>query len=254
MTTPPPPFSEPPGSPFGPSFPAPPAVLPAPFGTPDSPRLRVQGEAAVHTGPELATLTVIVTARGRDRRATLDELTRRNDAVLDLVRARGDALDRLDTGSFTVAPEMSERRTEKIRAHQGTVRIQATLTDFDALGELATLLADLGHIRVQGPWWTLRPDSPAHRRAREEAVRCALRRAREYAAALGAELTALLELSDTGAEPGPPVPFRGAALAGGFRSFAAGSDEDAPPLRLEPERQTVFAQVTAHFTMTRPEL
>lgn len=223
-------------------------------GTADEPRLRVHGEATVEVEPELVTLAITVTARGRDRRATLDELTRRNSAALDLLKAHSDTLDKLDTGSFTVTPELSDRRAEKVRAYRGSVRIHATLTDFAALGELTTRLADLDLTRVQGPWWSLRPDSPAHRRAREEAVHSAVRRAREYAHALGAELRALLELSDTGTESGPPIPFHGAALTAGVRSFTADSAEYAPPLELEPERQTVFAQVTAHFTMTRPEL
>jgi hypothetical protein len=32
------------------------------------------------------------------------------------------------------------------------------------------------------------------------------------------------------------------------------AQDTAPAIDLEPERQTVYAQVTAHFTMTAPDL
>ena len=60
-------------------------------------------------------------------------------------------------------------------------------------------LADQDQVEVAGPWWSLRPDSPAHREARHAAIADALLRAREYAEALGARVTALLELADAGA-------------------------------------------------------
>lgn len=65
-------------------------------------------------------------------------------------------------------------------------------------------------------WWSLRPDSPAHARARRQVVQEALKRAREYADALGSHLTALLEIADLGAEnaaPSHPCPAHPAAPA-----------------------------------------
>ncbi|WP_189130055.1 SIMPL domain-containing protein [Wenjunlia tyrosinilytica] len=241
-----------------------PPILPSPFGgaptrgaclgTPDEPRVTVVGEALLEVQPELATIGITVRARGKDRRGVLDELTRRNAAVLDLLKSHSEALDKLDTGAFTISPRLDDKRGEKIRGYQGAVRIRATLTDFTALGELATRLADLDLTEVDGPWWSLRHDSPVHREARQKAVGEAVQRAREYAGALGAELTALVELCDTAADREPPRPYRMAAAAAA-RSFDTAA-EDLPPagLDLEPELQCVRAQVTALFTITRPEL
>ncbi|GAB2608458.1 hypothetical protein GCM10027168_46850 [Streptomyces capparidis] len=247
---PPPPLPEPPGRPRVPPLPMPP-ILPTPFGTADEPRLTVRGEAVVEAEPELATVRVTVGARGRDRRATLDELGRRNNAVLDLLQRHTEAVERLDTSAFTVTPELADRRGEKVRAHRGRVLIRVTLTDFAALGELATRIADLDLTRVDGPWWSLRHDSPVHREARRRAVHEAVQRAREYAEALGAELRALLELADT--DTAPAGRGGGPELAAFAHRSAAGAEETVP-LRLEPEIQTVSAQVTAQFTITRPDL
>ncbi|MEU6066523.1 SIMPL domain-containing protein [Streptomyces sp. NPDC047082] len=226
----------------------------APYGTADAPRIAVRGEAHLEVDPEIARIGVTVNARGRDRRSALDDLTRRNAAVLDLVKSYGEAVERLETGFFSITPELSAHgRSERVRTYHGRVHVTAELSDFTALGELTTRLADLELTRVDGPWWTLRPDSPVHRQARQQAVREAVQRAREYAEALGTTLAALVELADIGAEKAEPYapqpPGRARSMA-----FAAAAEDAAAPLDLEPQRQHVYAQVNARFTMAPPRL
>ncbi|NJP49543.1 SIMPL domain-containing protein [Streptomyces sp. SBST2-5] len=222
-----------------------------PYGTPETPHLTVRGEADLDVAPETAGIGITLTARGRDRRGVLDDLTRRNAEVLELVKSYGEAVEHLETGSLTVAPELTRHgRGERVRTYHGTVRLTADLGDFAALGELVTRLFDLELTRVDGPWWALRPGSPAHTEARRRAVHDAVRRARAYAEALGTSLAALIELSDTGAElPRPP-----AFAARGMEPAAFAGEAAPPPLDLEPQRQHLHAEVTARFTMRPPEL
>ncbi|MFJ5226008.1 SIMPL domain-containing protein [Streptomyces sp. NPDC088400] len=227
----------------------------APYGTPDTPRVAVRGEARLVVDPEIARIGIAISARGTDRRTALDDLTRRNAEVLALIKTYGDSVEKLETGSFSISPELTRHgRGERVRAYHGSVHLNAELADFTALGELTTRLADLDLTHVTGPWWALRPDSPAHGDARRQAVREAVQRAREYAGALGAHLAALVELADLGAESsaGYGMP----AAPGGLRGMSYGSAEatEAPALDLEPQRQTVYAQVNARFTMTPPDL
>jgi uncharacterized protein YggE len=226
-----------------------------PYGTPEAPRIAVRGEARLEVDPEIARIGITVSARGTDRRDALADLTRRNATALDLVKTYGEAVERLETGAFSISPELTKHgRGERIRAYHGRVHITAELTDFTALGELTTRLADLDLTRVDGPWWALRPDSPSHRQARQQAVREAVQRAREYAEALGTTLAALVELADIGAEntapPYPAAPGRAMRSA----SYAGAASDEAAPLDLEPQRQRVYAQVNARFTMAPPEL
>ncbi|MFE5916075.1 SIMPL domain-containing protein [Streptomyces sp. NPDC056468] len=226
-----------------------------PYGTPEAPRIAVRGEAHLEVDPEIARIGVTVASRGKDRRAALDDLTRRNAGVLDLIKTYGDAVERLETGAFSISPELKDKgRGERIHAYHGRVHITAELTDFTALGELTTRLADLELTRVDGPWWALRPDSPAHREARQQAVREAVQRAREYAEALGTSLAALVELADIGAENAPPAYPQ--TRGGRMRSMAYAAEEEsaAAPLDLEPQRQHVHAEVNARFTMAPPHL
>ncbi|MFG2994712.1 SIMPL domain-containing protein [Streptomyces sp. NPDC048257] len=224
-----------------------------PYGTPEVPRVAVRGEARIEVDPEIARIGITVSARGTDRRTALEDLTRRNNTVLDLIKSYGDPVEKLETGAFSITPELTRHgRAERIRAYHGRVHITAELSDFTTLGELTTRLADLELTQVDGPWWALRPTSPAHGQARRQAVLEAVQRAREYAEALGADLAALVELADLGAENAAPF----AAAGTGMRTMAFSATEDAgpPPLDLEPQRQTVHAQVNARFTMTPPQL
>lgn len=224
---------------------------PVPFGTVETPHVAVRGWAALQCDPEIARFTVTVSVRGSDRRAALEDLTRRNTQALELVRGYGEAIERLETGSFTVRPELSDRgRGERVRAYTGGVRTTVVCADFTVLGELLARLADLELASVAGPWWELRPQSPAHAEARRQAVREAVTRAREYASALGADLGHLLELTDPGAEGG----VYGAPVPGGTtRAFGGGGQQPAA-IDVEPQQQTVSAQVNARFTMTPPRL
>ncbi|MCX5370635.1 SIMPL domain-containing protein [Streptomyces sp. NBC_00015] len=226
-----------------------------PYGTPDTPLLTVRGEAELEVDPEIARIGITLTARGRDRRTTLDDLTRRNTTALDLLKSYGDAVENLSTGAVSLTPELAPRgRGERVRAYHGTIHLTAELTDFTALGELTTRLADLDLTRIDGPTWELRPTSPVHRQARQQAVREAVQRATEYAEALGTTVAALLELADTGTAGGRPrAAFDRRAVR--FSMAAADADTTAPePLDLEPQRIQVRAEISAQFTMNPPSL
>jgi uncharacterized protein len=100
-------------------------------------------------------------------------------------------------------------------------------------------------VDVAGPTWRLRTDSAAFERARLAAVRDAVHRARQYAAAFGAELTALLEVSDVGLAGGFQV-------AGAMPAMARFESSDIQ-LDLTPARQEVHGAVEVRFAMSDPD-
>ncbi|MFJ6217272.1 SIMPL domain-containing protein [Streptomyces sp. NPDC092296] len=232
-------------------------MAPVPASEPSSPPppvVAVRGEAALEVDPELARLLVTVSARDKDRRRTLTRLTERLDAVRRQVAGYGDAVERAETGSLWVQPEYqdSRRAGERISGYRGSAELRITVAEFSVLGDLLLGVADQELTTVAGPWWELRPDSPAHRRAREQAVHAALERARQYATALGATLTGLLELADQGlsttTHPHPgPLPAPGAALRSGTPT-----PTPYPHLDLEPVKQHLHATVEARWTISPP--
>ncbi|MDG4804833.1 SIMPL domain-containing protein [Micromonospora sp. WMMD980] len=210
----------------------------------DAPVVAVRGEAYREVAPELARFTVTAVARDRDRQATLTRLAERAAAVRALLDAAEPAVERRETGQVNVWP-VTKRSGERVVAWQGSVSTTVTVTDFTSLGELMLRLAEHEQVEVAGPVWSLRPDSPAYREARHAAIADALARAREYAEALGARVTALRELADTGLTAVPPM------LA---KAAYARSGESVPELELDPAPQSVQAAVEARFTISEPVL
>lgn len=213
----------------------------------DGPVVTVRGEAYREVPPELARFTVTATARDRDRETVLTRLAERAAAVRVLLDAVEPAVARRETGDLRVWPQ-TRRSGERVVAWHGSATTTVTVTDFTALGELMLRLAEQDQVEVAGPWWALRPDSPAYREARHAAIAEALTRAREYAEALGARVTALLELADIGpgggAQPGlAPVAYR-----------AGAEPASTPELELDPRPQMVGAAVEARFAITAPVL
>jgi uncharacterized protein len=220
-----------------------------PASAPETATVIVRGEATVEASPEIVVFAVNVQARARDRREALANLSRRNDEFLALLKTFGEAIEKTETGSLSVYPELRRGRDEKVRWYRGAVRIRLTVADLSMAGDLAGRIADLELCALDGPWWQLRPDSPVYREARIRAARAAVTRATEYAEAVGGTLTGLIELADTGLTAPRSMPVFG------VRQLAAPepSPEDGPAvIDLEPETQVVQASVEARFAMTQP--
>jgi len=218
--------------------------------------ISVRGEALLTVEPELVDLTVVVSAQAKDRREAFERLVKRNDEVLELLRSYGDSVEKVESSGVAVHPEVRKGgREEKVRAYRGVVRVEVSIADFAALGEIVSRVADLEAAHLEGPRWRLRRTSPVYRKARTRAVGEALTRAQDYAEALGARITGLIELADSGlmqteVHRATHAMFqpRAAAGGGGFGS----SSPEAPVLDLEPASQEVRASVEARFSATQP--
>jgi uncharacterized protein len=217
------------------------------------PLLSVRGEATMEVPPEIADLAVAIVARDPRRERVVERLAARNEECLALLRTYGDAVQSIATSGLAVYPELRPGgRREQVRAYRGSVRLDVTIADLGVLGELVGRLADGDMTTLAGPWWKLRHDSPVHRRVRQDAARDAIARAREYAEAVGARLTGLVELADEGltAAAAPRARFDATPMAAGP---AYGAVAESATIDLEPQVQSVHARVEARFTISPPE-
>jgi uncharacterized protein YggE len=215
----------------------------------DAPIVCVRGECVLEVDPEIATFAVTVSARDRSRQETLNRLTARVDAVRALLDGYADAIERRETAGVYVRPE-TKRSGEKVSGYHGSVTTTVTVTDFPSAGEIMLRLADQDQTTVGGPWWALRPGSPVHREARRAAIADALARAGEYAEALGAQVTKLVEIADSGLSTNNVMMTRGMSTPLAFG--AAGGGPETAQLDLEPQRQQVRANVEARFLISEP--
>jgi uncharacterized protein YggE len=206
------------------------------------PQVLVRGEALLQVETELADVGVTVRVRARDRETALERCLAAQERVTAAATAAGDAVESIETTAVSVYLEVRDRRAPGEPV--ASVQTRLTVARLDAVGDLVVALGRLDDVELSGPTWRLRPDSPAVERARLDAVRDAVHRARQYAAAFGAELTALLEVRDAGLG-GPRVAAPMAAMAR-FESSELHLD-------LTPPRQEVHGAVEVRFAMSEPD-
>jgi uncharacterized protein len=220
------------------------------------PMLAVQGEAVLEVDPEIARIEVSVAAVDSDRARTLQLLNDRAVAVDKVLASFPDVIEKNETSGVRVSPQLAGRAMrDRVSGYHGAVHHAITVTGFDRLGELMAQLADLDQTEVGGPWWELRPGSPLYGRVRVAAVKDAVRRARDYAAALGSDLTSLVELADARLLSDSRGQAGALAVASArlpHRVRAAAPEEFS--FDLVPAKQVVRATVEARFTIADPDL
>lgn len=206
----------------------------------EAPVVTVRGEARLEVRPDLATLSVTVHSSGSAAETVRDALARASTRIRALLEERSAALAGFSTSSLHAAPVFGRGGT-KITGYRGNVSTSVQVTDFDALSDLVLTLTALPDSQIDGPWWSLRPEHPAHRDVRLAAIGDARRRAEDYAAAVGCTVAGLLEISDLdGGFGGSPMRMA--------RSFAMDA-EASSSFDFEPALQTVTGQVTVRYAL-----
>jgi uncharacterized protein YggE len=222
----------------------------------EQPLIAVRGEIVLEVEPEIARLEVSTVARDAGRARAMQLLDDRNATVDKILASFPDVIDRVESSGLRVSPQLSNSKARsQVEAYRGVVRQTIAVTGFDRIGELMTQLAGQEMTDVGGPWWELRPGSPVYRQARVAAVADAVRRARDYAGALGSELLGLVELADArllsdGAAQGEHIPRFTSRLP--QRTRVASPEEFT--FDLTPAKQTVRATVEARFRISNPDL
>jgi uncharacterized protein len=222
----------------------------------EQPVIAVRGEIVLVVEPEIARLELSTVARDAERPRAMQLLADRAAAVDKILASFPDSIERAETSGLRVSPELARSPSPSpVTGYLGVVRQTIEVTGFDRIGELMAQLAGEELTEVGGPWWELRPGSPVYRQARVAAATDAVRRARDYARALGSELAGLVELADArllseGTGQGEHAPRLTARLP--QRTRVASPEEFT--FDLAPAKQTVRATVEARFRISQPDL
>ena len=214
----------------------------------EQPHVVVRGEAVLTVPPEVAELGVTVRVSARDRQTAIERCGARAAEVTRVIAAAGDAVETADTAAVSVH---LERYDQGPGVPVAIVRTRLVLGRPEATGPLLVALGELDDVMVDGPSWQLRPGSSAPEEARLAAIDDAIRRARLYAGAFGAELTALLEIADAGLSRAG----RGgrARLMDEVSGVAAAFEASGPGLELTPQQLRVHGSVEVRFATSVPD-
>jgi uncharacterized protein YggE len=129
------------------------------------------------------------------------------------------------------------------------VAVMVTVRAFELLDPLGAVLAAHEAISVHQVGWYVDWDNPAWPAVRAAAIQAAIRKGRDYAAALGGTLRSVEHIADAGLLGGGDAQPRFVATAAGYAARAGsrgGAEPDAPSL--DPVPQELAAIVEARFT------
>ncbi len=161
-----------------------------------APIVTVRGEAQLEGPPDLAGLSCTVHAAGDSAEATSGPAGHRvagRRGAARAVRRRAGAEEHV---GIHVSPNFNHATRPRSPGTPGPSSTSLVVSDFEALSALILALSALPSSQVDGPWWSLKPDNPMYREVRLAAIADARRRAEDYAAAFGATVSELVEVSD----------------------------------------------------------
>jgi uncharacterized protein YggE len=203
--------------------------------------LTVRGRAAVPAVPDEATVALELSALQPSADAAYRDVAGRNVALGALCDELGIAAAARSTAGVSVGPhvEYVDGR-EQHRGYRSVNRVLVRFEDPELVARLLQEAVERVEARVEGPWWRIRPDNPAHTEARRLAAEDARLRAETYAAALGVRLGALEHVAEPEVKAGVPPPVGRAAFA---------AIEAGPPIQVDPGEQLVSAAVDVSFVL-----
>lgn len=154
----------------------------------DGPTLRVVGTGTVEAVPDLATLTLGVTAEDKTAAGAMARVSEDTAALRARLRAAGVEGRDLQTGELSLSPVWSSYdsgRDRRITGYAAANRLSVRLRDLDGMGALLDQAIGAGANSFQGLAFGLQDPGPLSDEARRQAVADARHKARLYAEAAG---------------------------------------------------------------------
>jgi uncharacterized protein YggE len=206
------------------------------------PQIMVSGVGETRVTPDRAIINIGVYSRATTAAAAARENARKQQAIIDTVRALGIPREQISTTQFNVHPEMrhipqSGRSEITGYAVNNTVRIE--IRQLDQVAAVIDAALSKGANQINSLDFLVSNADEPRRRALTQAIERARLDADAMARAAGGSLGALLELS-TG-YTAIPIPRREMAMAAAGRAQA----DVATPI--EPGEEVIRAVVTARW-------
>jgi uncharacterized protein YggE len=163
----------------------------------------VSAAGQVSAEPDIARISTGVVTEAATAR---DALTRNSDAMAKLIAGLKDnGIDAKDiqTSSFSIDPRYNnplEGQTAVITGYRVANQVEVTARDLERLGEVMDSLVVLGANQMNGLTFDVSKAETLKDDARKEAIANALRRAKLYAAAAGAEVGEVIAIAEDAAQ------------------------------------------------------
>jgi len=225
--------------------------------------LTVRGEATRRVAPDVAVVTGSIVVNESSRAEAMAGAAAAQGRLTDELSRLGAVPRTVETedspltwSAFSTSTQAETRynpgtqRWEETGRVIATVRLRLAARDLSRLKDLSAALAHHEKLDIHHISWLVDDENPGWSAVRRDAIQAAVRRAHDYAAALGARLVAVEQVADTGLlEEGHPDRSRGPEPMALAARAAPGPIDDAPDEApsLDPVPQEVWAVVEARF-------
>ena len=177
----------------------------------------VSASGSVGATPDVAHVNTGVVSEGDTARAALDKNTTAMKALIDGLKGLGIADKDIQTTNVSVEPRYQQNKDGRppvINGYRVVNQVHITQRNIARLGEVLDKAVSLGANQLSGIRFEVSAAETLKDDARKRAMENALRRARLYATAAGAEVGPVLTISENIATAGPrPMAYTRAAMA-----------------------------------------
>lgn len=178
--------------------------------------ITVTGEGIVETSPDQATISLGVTTNADTAVAALAANSEAMTKMMAQLKAAGVAPADLQTSNLSLNPNWSgydSSSTPEIAGYIASNMLNVRVRDLDALGTILDAAVSDGANTMNGITFGLAEPNPVMNEARMRAVADATSRATVLATAAGANLGAIVSITEGGTYPGPAPLFRAESAA-----------------------------------------
>jgi uncharacterized protein len=209
--------------------------------------LSVTGDGKITAAPDVALVTLGVVNQAPAASDALAANSKSMNRVVSALKEGGIESRDLQTSGFSVEPVMSQRPanadpskpfTPEIVGYRVSNNLTVRIRDLKRVGAILDQVVTLGANSISGPDFTVADPAPLEDKAREAAVKDALRKGALYAEAADVRLGPIFRIEESSTQPPQP--------------FAAGTMmrmEAAPPTPIEGGELTFEAEVSVSWTL-----
>ncbi|MBV2360458.1 SIMPL domain-containing protein [Thalassococcus sp. CAU 1522] len=182
-------------------------VTPAMAQSDESARLTVTGQGEAFAAPDMATVTLGMTAQADAADAAMQQVSAVVDAILARLDAFGIAAADRQTSDLSLGPIYGNRQNDEggrdIVGFQAYNRLTVRVRNLDDLGDVLSAVLDDGANQLDGLSFGVQDPRPVLDAARRDAVADARAKAELFAEAAGVTLGPVLSLTEGGGQTGP---------------------------------------------------
>ncbi|MFZ5965088.1 SIMPL domain-containing protein [Thalassococcus sp. BH17M4-6] len=185
------------------------------------PQIAVTGQGSASAVPDMATITLGVTAQAADAADAMAQTSEITDTILARLESFDIAARDIQTSDLSLNPLWSNRSSPspdgpQIDGFEASNRVTVRVRALDRLGEVLGAVLEDGANRLGGLEFGLQYPEPLIDQARKAAVADAMARAKTYAEAAGLKRGAVLSMSEGGSvtpRPEMAMSMRDAAVS-----------------------------------------